>query len=80
MSLCHTNQTKTYHYCRICFLLETHNLLKDASLISALFVSIAGCIYAFFRQRQTQENLNLMSKELEILQQAEGSLLAVTER
>jgi len=58
----------------------THNLLKDVSLVSALFVSIIGCIYAFVRQRQTQENLNLMSKELECLQQAEGNLLAVTEK
>lgn len=62
------------------FHLANDNLLKDVSLISALFVSIAGCIYAFVRQRQTQENLNLMSKELEMLQQAEGNLLAVTER
>lgn len=49
-------------------------------LISALFVSIGGCIYAFLRQRQTQENMNIMLKELETLQQAEGNLLAVTEK
>ncbi|CAF0927732.1 unnamed protein product [Adineta steineri] len=58
----------------------THNLLKDMILISALFVSIGGCIYAFLRQRQTQENMNIVLKELETLQQAEGNLLAVTEK
>lgn len=60
--------------------LETHNLLKDVILISALFISVGGCIYASIRQRQTQENMNNMLKELEILQQAEGNLLAVTGR
>jgi hypothetical protein len=55
-------------------------VLKDMVLISALFVSIGGCIYAFFRQRQTQENMNMLLKELETLQQAEGNLLAVTEK
>jgi hypothetical protein len=49
-------------------------------LVSALFISIGGCIYAFLRQRQTQENMNIMLKELETLQQAEGNLLAVTEK
>ncbi len=49
-------------------------------LISALFVSIGGCIYAILQQRQTQQNMNIMLKELEILQQAEGNLLAVTEK
>jgi hypothetical protein len=49
-------------------------------LISSLFVSIGGCIYAFLRQRQTQENMDIMLKELETLQQAEGNLLAVTEK
>jgi hypothetical protein len=49
-------------------------------LISSLFASIGGCIYAFLRQRQTQENMNIMLKELETLQQAEGNLLAVTEK
>jgi hypothetical protein len=60
--------------------IETHNLMKDMILISALFVSIGGCIYAVLRQRQTQENMNIMLKELETLQQAEGNLLAVTEK
>lgn len=54
--------------------------MKDIILISSLFISIIGCIYAFVRQRQTQENMNIMLKELEILQQAEGNLLAVTEK
>jgi hypothetical protein len=61
-------------------IIETHNLLKDMILISALFVSIGGCIYAILQQRQTQQNMNIMLKELEILQQAEGNLLAVTEK
>ena len=59
---------------------EGYNLIKDMILISSLLVSIVGCIYAFLRQRQTQENMNLMLKELESLQQAEGDLLAVTEK
>lgn len=62
------------------FHLETHNLIKDMFLISSLFVSLVGCIYAFVRQRRTQENMNIMLKELETLQQAEGNLLAVTEK
>lgn len=62
------------------FVIDTHNLMKDMILISALFVSIGGCIYAFLRQRQTQENMNIMLKELETLQQAEGNLIAVTEK
>ncbi len=67
---------------RINFLsnIESHNLIKDMILVSALFISIGGCIYAFLRQRQTQENMNIMLKELETLQQAEGNLLAVTEK
>jgi hypothetical protein len=60
--------------------LDQHDLLKDMFLISALFMAISGCIYAFIRQRRTQENLNIMLRELEILQQAEGNLLAVTKR
>ncbi len=60
--------------------IESHNLIKDMILVSALFISIGGCIYAFLRQRQTQENMNIMLKELETLQQAEGNLLAVTEK
>ncbi|CAF1099642.1 unnamed protein product [Adineta ricciae] len=59
---------------------HTHNLMKDIILISALSASIGGCIYAFLRQRQTQENMNIMLKELETLQQAEGNLIAVTEK
>ena len=54
--------------------------MKDMILISALSASIGGCIYAFLRQRQTQENMNIMLKELETLQQAEGNLIAVTEK
>ena len=74
-------QNRNYLY-QFFFLLyiETHNLIKDMILISALFISIAGCIYAILRQRQTQENMNIMLKELEILQEAEGNLLAVTEK
>ncbi|UJR33376.1 hypothetical protein I4U23_020824 [Adineta vaga] len=59
---------------------HTDNLIKDMILVSALFVSIGGCIYAFLRQRRTQENMNIMLKELETLQQAEGNLIAVTEK
>ncbi|CAF0740607.1 unnamed protein product [Rotaria sp. Silwood1] len=54
--------------------------MKDMILISALFVSIGVCIYAFVRQHQTQENMNVMLQELETLQKAEGNLLAVTEK
>ncbi|CAF2712552.1 unnamed protein product [Rotaria sp. Silwood2] len=59
---------------------KTHNLMKDIILISALFVSIGIYIYAFIRQRETQANINIMLKELEILQKVEGNLLAVTKK
>lgn len=58
--------------------LGTHSLLKDFILISALLISLAACVYAFIRHRKTQESMNLMMKELETLQQAEGNLMAVT--
>ena len=47
-------------------------------LISALLISIAACLYAFVRHRKTQESMNIMLKELETLQQAEGDLISVT--
>ena len=47
-------------------------------LISALFISIGACLYAFIRHRRTIESMNTMMKELETLQQAEGDLIAVT--
>jgi uncharacterized protein involved in cysteine biosynthesis len=47
-------------------------------LISALLISIGACLYAFIRHRKTQESMNIMLKELETLQQAEGDLIAVT--
>ena len=56
----------------------THNYVKDVILISALLIAIAACLYAFIRHRKTQESMNIMLKELETLQQAEGDLAAVT--
>ncbi|CAF0741652.1 unnamed protein product [Rotaria sordida] len=50
--------------------------MKDIILISTLFVSVGVCIHPFIRQRQTQENMNIMLQELEILQKAKGNLLA----
>jgi hypothetical protein len=47
-------------------------------LISALLISIGACLYAFIRHRRTQENMFVMLKELETLQQAGGDLIAVT--
>ena len=47
-------------------------------LISALLISIGACLYAFIRHRKTQESMNIMLKELETLQKAEGDLIAVT--
>ena len=47
-------------------------------LISALLISITACLYVFVRHRKTQENMKIMTKELEKLQQAEGDLFAVT--
>jgi hypothetical protein len=58
--------------------LDTHSYIKDAILISALLISVGACLYAFIRHRKTQESMNLMLKELETLQQAEGDLVAVT--
>ncbi|CAF4295429.1 unnamed protein product, partial [Adineta steineri] len=58
--------------------LGTHNFVKDAILISALLISIGACLYAFIRHRKTQESMNMMIKELENLQQAEGDLISVT--
>lgn len=57
---------------------RTHSFIKDFILISSLFVSLAACVYALIRHRKTQESMKLMMKELETLQQAEGSLMAVT--
>ncbi|CAF1159111.1 unnamed protein product [Adineta steineri] len=57
---------------------RTHNFVKDAILISALLISIGACLYAFIRHRKTQESMNIMIKELENLQQAEGDLISVT--
>ncbi|CAF4511083.1 unnamed protein product, partial [Didymodactylos carnosus] len=59
-------------------MISSHNLIKDMILISALLISIGGCIYAFLRHRKTQEHMNRMMKELETLQQAEGDLIAFT--
>jgi Flp pilus assembly protein TadB len=59
-------------------LLGTHNLVKDMILISALFISIGACLYAFVRHRKTQESVKRMVKDLETLQQAERDLVAVT--
>ncbi len=58
--------------------LGTHSYIKDMILISALLISIGACLYAFIRHRKTQESMNIMLKELETLQQAEGDLIAVT--
>ncbi|CAF1031135.1 unnamed protein product [Rotaria sordida] len=55
-----------------------HSYIKDIILISALLISVAACLYAFIRHRKTQESMNLMLKELETLQKAEGDLIAVT--
>lgn len=75
------SETEVVPNCYLLFFgVASHNLMKDVILLSALFVSIGGCIYAFIRQRQTQENMNIMLKELETLQQAEGNLIAVTEK
>jgi len=68
-----------FHHSNLNFVhLGTHNLIKDMILISALLISIAACLYAFIRHRKTQESMNIMLKELETLQQAEGDLIAVT--
>lgn len=53
-------------------------MIKDIILISALFISMAACVYAFIRHRKTQESMSVMLKELETLQQAEGDLKAVS--
>jgi hypothetical protein len=58
--------------------LGTHNFVKDMVLICALLISITACIYAFIRHRKTQESMNIMLKELETLQKAEGDLVSVT--
>ncbi|CAF0721856.1 unnamed protein product [Didymodactylos carnosus] len=55
-----------------------HNLVKDMILMSALLISIGGCIYAFIRHRKTQEHMNIMMKELEALQKCEVDLIACT--
>jgi hypothetical protein len=47
-------------------------------LISAVLISVAACLYAFIRHRKTQEIMNIMLKELETLQKAEGDLVSVT--
>ncbi|CAF2596650.1 unnamed protein product [Rotaria sp. Silwood2] len=57
---------------------QTHRLIKDMILISALLISVAACLYAFIRHRKTQESMNNLLKELETLQKAEGDLIAVT--
>ena len=57
---------------------RTHSLIKDFVLVSALLVSLAACGYALIRHRKTQESMKVMMKELETLQQAEGTLMAVT--
>jgi hypothetical protein len=58
--------------------LDTHNLIKDMILMSAVFISFGACLYAFLRHRKTQESMKIMLKELETLQKAEGDLIAVT--
>ncbi len=57
---------------------DTHNLIKDMILMSAVFISFGACLYAFLRHRKTQESMKIMLKELETLQKAEGDLIAVT--
>ncbi|CAF1099606.1 unnamed protein product [Adineta ricciae] len=57
---------------------STHNLVKDVILITAVLISFGACLYAYIRHRRTQESMNIMVKELETLQKAEGDLACVT--
>lgn len=75
----YTNYFYVFHSIFLNYIcLDTHHVIKDIILISALLISFGACLYAFVRHRKTQESMKAMIKELETLQKAESDLISVT--
>ena len=62
------------------FYLEPNNLIKDIFMLTALTLSLFGCIFAFSKHRKSQEQIKKMMKEFDKIGNDEQSLLPSSKR